>query len=127
AFWGEVPLRLEVVRDLSHQQLKKSPQTEIYKQIIQDLLDAEPVCLSADELNAPGRISRTTVQALLARAYMWQAGYPVEADTWGEALKWAREVKNSNLHRLYQEVDGVNGYQAMFINMCSNKYDLTYR
>lgn len=127
AFWGDVPLRLEVVRDLSHQQLKKSSQTEIYKQIIQDLLDAEKVCRPADELNAPGRISKTTVQALLARAYMWQAGYPVEADTWEEALTWAREVKKSNLHQLYKEEDGVNGYRAMFINMCSNKYDLTYR
>lgn len=98
AFWGEVPLRLEVVRDLSHQQLKKSPQTDIYKQIIEDLLDAEQGCRPADELNAPGRISQTTVQALLARAYMWQAGYPVEAGTWGEALKWARKVKTSGLH-----------------------------
>lgn len=127
AFWGEVPLRLEIVRDLSHQQLKKSPQTDIYKQIIQDLLDAEQGCRPADELNAPGRISQTTVQALLARAYMWQAGYPVEADTWGEALKWARKVKASNLHHLYKEADGVNGYRSLFINMCSNKYDLTYR
>jgi len=127
AFWGEVPLRLEVVRDLSHQQLKKSPQVDIYKQIIKDLLDAEKGCRPADELNAPGRISQTTAQALLARAYMWQAGYPVEADTWGEALKWAREVKKSKLHQLYKDVDGVNGYRALFINMCSNKYDLTYR
>lgn len=127
AFWGEVPLRLEVVRDLSHQQLKKSPQTDIYKQIIKDLLDAEQGCRPADELNAPGRISQTTVQALLARAYMWQAGYPVEADTWGEALKWARKVKTSGLHHLYKETDGVNGYRSLFINMCSNKYDLTYR
>lgn len=127
AFWGEVPLRLEVVRDLSQQQLKKSPQSAIYKQIIQDLLDAEQACRPADELNASGRISKTTVQALLARAYMWEAGYPVEADTWGEALKWAREVKKSRLHELYPETDGVNGYRAMFINMCSNKYDLTHR
>ena len=55
AFWGEVPLRLEVVRDLSQQQLKKSPQSAIYEQIIQDLLDAEQACRPADELNAPGR------------------------------------------------------------------------
>lgn len=127
AFWGEVPLRLEVVRDLSHQQLKKSSQVDIYKQIIDDLLDAEKGCRPADELNAPGRISQTTVQALLARAYMWQAGYPVEADTWGEALKWARKVKTSNLHHLYKETDGIDGYRSLFINMCSNKYDLTYR
>ena len=128
AYWGEVPLRLEVVRDLAQQQLKKSSQPEIYRQIIKDLEEAEPGCLPADELNAPGRIAKTTVQALLARAYMWQAGYPVEADTWEDALIWARKVRDSGLHTLYKMTeDGVNGYRALFINMCSNKYDLTYR
>jgi len=128
AYWGEVPLRLEVVRDLAQQQLKKSSQPEIYKQIIKDLEEAEPGCLPADELNAPGRIAKTTVQALLARAYMWQSGYPVEANTWEEALIWARKVRDSGLHTLYKTTeDGVNGYRALFINMCSNKYDLTYR
>lgn len=127
AFWGEVPLRLEASRDLSVQQKKRASQTEIYASIINDLLDAEKDCLPADELDAPGRIAKTTVQALLARAYMWQAGYPVYADTWGEALKWAREVKDSGLHQLYRDEDGMNGYQALFRNMCSDKYDLKYR
>lgn len=127
AFWGEVPMRLTPTSDLSQQLLKKSPQPEIYKQIIADLMDAEQNCRPADELNAPGHVSKTTAQALLARAYMWQAGYPVEANTWGEALKWAREVKKSGLHHLYQETNGVNGYSALFINMCSNLYDLNDR
>lgn len=127
AFWGEVPLRLEASRDLSVQQKKRASQAEIYAQIIKDLLEAEKDCLPADELNSPGRIAKTTVQALLARAYMWEAGYPVYADTWGEALKWAREVKNSSLHQLYKDEDGMNGYQALFKNMASNNYDLKYR
>lgn len=127
AFWGEVPLRLEPTKDLYSQQLAKSSQEDIYAQIISDLTDAEKGCRPADELNTPGRISKTTVQALLARAYMWEAGYPVYADTWDDALMWAREVKKSGLHHLYQAENGVNGYRAMFINMCSNKYDLTYR
>lgn len=127
AFWGEVPLRTEPSRDLSIQQKKKSPQTEIYAQITKDLLEAEQGCLPADELNAPGRISKTTAQALLARAYMWEAGYPVYADTWDDALYWAREVKKSGLHRLYGDEDGMNGYRALFKNMCSNLYDLDAR
>lgn len=127
AFWGDVPLRLEVVRDLSQQQLKKSPQAKIYEQILEDLLVAEDGCLPADELNAPGRISQTTVQALLARTYMWRSGYPMETGDWEEALKWARKVRDSKLHQLYKSEDGVDGYRAMFINMCSNKYDLKYK
>lgn len=128
AYWGAVPLRLEPTRDLSNQLLERSSQKDIYeKVIIKDLLVAAENCIPADQLNSPGRISQTTAWALLARAYMWEAGYPVMANTWGEALKWARKVKESKLHRLYQDENGVNGYQALFINMCSDKYDLTYR
>ena len=127
AFWGEVPLRLEATRDLDTQQLKRASQEEIYEAIINDLTDAEESCRPADELDTPGRVSKTTVQALLARAYMWEAGYPVYADTWDEALYWARKVKESGLHNLYQEEDGMNGYCALFKNMCSNLYDLQYR
>lgn len=127
AFWGEVPLRLEPSYDLSKQLLKKSSQADIYKQIITDLEEAETGCLSVRELNAPGRISVTTAQALLARAYMWQAGYPVYAGTWDKALKYAQKVKQSGLHSLYPQEGSLNGYRALFVNMCSNKYDLTAR
>ena len=127
AFWGEVPLRLEPTYDLTTQLLKKSSQNDIYERIILDLKDAEEGCLNVRELNTPGRISRTTAQALLARAYMWQAGYPVYADSWDKALEYARKVKQSGLHRLYPQAEGVNGYRALFINMCSNRYDLTAR
>lgn len=154
AYWGEVPLRLTPTKDLSSQLLAKSPQADIYAQIIRDLKDAEEGCLPADELNAPGRISQTTVQALLARAYIWQSGYPVYADTWNEALEYARKVRDSGLHSLNYQPTSVttslpdyvigddnsansveckdrsyynNGYCSLFINMCSNLYDLTAR
>ena len=127
AFWGEVPLRLVGTKDLSNQLMAKSEQSKIYEQIIADLEAAEAGCLSARELSGPGRISTTTAQALLARAYMWQSGYPVYADTWDKALEYAQKVKDSRLHRLHQQSDGVNGYHSLFIKMCSNQYDLTTR
>ena len=127
AFWGEVPLRLEPTLDLSDQLKKKSSQSDIYNQIITDLLDAEASCLNAKDLNGPGRISKTTAQALLARAYMWQSGYPVYSNTWDKALEYALKVKKSGLHRLHKDTDGINGYRALFIKMCSNQYDLNTR
>ena len=68
-------------------------------------------------------MSQTAAQALLARAYMWQAGYPLYADTWGEALKWARKVADSGRHNLLPREKG--GYRQVFINLCSNLYDLS--
>lgn len=128
AYWGEVPLRLTPTRDLTTQLLEKSSQEAIYAQIIRDLKAAESGCLPADELNAPGRISRTTAQALLARAYIWQSGYPVYADTWEEARTYAKKVMDSNLHHLYGKNDANHqGYRDLFINMCSNRYDLEAR
>lgn len=125
AFWGEVPLRITPTYDLTTQLLKKSPQADIYKQIIADLEEAAASCLPADKLESPGRVSQTAAYALLARAYLWAAGYPVYADTYEKALEAARIVRRSGLHRLYPQNQG--GYQEVFIKMCSNQYDLTYR
>lgn len=150
AYWGEAPLRLTPTKDLSTQLLAKSPQADIYAQIIKDLQEAEAGCFPADELNSPGRISQTTAQALLARAYLWQSGYPVYANTWDKALEYARKVRDSQLHTLNKTATSVvtqlpdytigtgttgyrdrsyysNGYCSLFINMCSNLYDLTAR
>lgn len=143
AYWGEAPLRLETTRDLSKQQLKKSPQAAIYKQIFEDLtfgagtvsdegdVKTAGACLPADKLNTPGRISRTAAQALLARAYLWYAGYPTNGNTWKEARAYAKAVMNSGLHQLKQSesTDPLhrNPYHTVFIDMCSNKYDLTDR
>lgn len=125
AFWGEVPLRLEPTYDLSTQLKAKATQPEIYAQITADLLDAAENCLDVRELPGPGRVSKTAAQALLARAYMWQAGYPLYADTWDDALDWARRVVESGRHNLLPRDNG--GYRQVFINMCSNLYDLNTR
>lgn len=123
SFWGEVPLRLTGTRDLNSQKLARSPQIDIYKQIISDLEAAEQGCLTADELAEAGHISVTTAQALMARAYMWMSGYPVYADKWNEALTYARKVRDSELHELVQERGELNGYEALFIDLCSDKYN----
>lgn len=142
AYWGEAPLRLETTMDLSHQLLKKAPQKELYEQIFKDLafgageVDSEGKvvtpghCWPADKLNTPGRISQTTAQALLARAYLWYAGYPTYGNTWQEARNYALAVMKSNLHDLNKaaiDMAYTNGYHSVFINMCSNRYDLTAR
>ena len=118
-FWGEVPLRLTATRDLKSQKLKRSPQIDIYNQIISDLEEAEKGCLTADELAQAGHISVTTAQALMARAYMWMSGYPVYADKWNEALTYARKVRDSELHELVQDRGDLNVYEALFIVLCS--------
>ena len=123
AFWGEVPLRLEPTYNLDTQLKAKATQAEIYAQITADLKDAAEGCLDVRELPSPGRMSQTAAEALLARAYMWQAGYPLYADTWGEALNWARKVADSGRHNLLPRENG--GYRQVFINMCSNLYDLS--
>lgn len=125
SFWGDVPLRLEATKDLSTQKLKRTPQAEVYNQIVLDLKEAIEGCATASKLNSPGRISKTTAQALLARAYVWMSGYPVNANKWEDALQTAMAVKTSNEHKLYEAAD--SSYQRLFTNMCSNKYDLKSR
>lgn len=125
AFWGEVPLRLEPTYGLDSQQMPKASQPQIYAQITADLEAAARDCADVRELSGPGRMSKTAAQALLARAYIWQAGYPLYADTWHKALDCVRAVVDSGRHSLLPRSAG--GYRQLFINMCSNLYDLNWR
>lgn len=52
AYWGEVPLRLTPTHDLGKQQLKKSPQADIYAQIVSDLEAAGEGCYDSGSPHA---------------------------------------------------------------------------
>ena len=50
--------------------LAKSPLTDIYKQIVKDMQEAEKLVLDIDALGYNERITKTGVQAILARVFL---------------------------------------------------------
>ena len=78
---------------------------------------------TADQLNGPGRISKSTVQGILARVYLKMGGFPLYKgkEAFEKAAYWARKVRNSRLHTLNPD------YKEVFTNLSKDIYDLTYR
>ncbi len=121
SIWGDVPFRTEASYNLNNTQMPRTPQADILEQLVLDLQYAAEKCYSYKELMSPGRISQTAAQALLARTYMYLCGYPNNQDKWQEMYNAAQAVETSGIHRLNQ-----NGYEDVFIKLCSDKYDMAY-
>jgi len=92
--WGEVPLQLKSSSsDSKIEQLAKSTQTEVFNQIISDLdfaaLNAPTTYSSSNPGMDKGRITKYTVYALQADAYLWM-------DKYEECIAACDKVINSN-------------------------------
>lgn len=109
--FGEVPLKLTPTESPDEKPLPKSSLAEIYAQIVKDMKMAEEMVLEADLLGSNERVSRSAVQAVLARVFLKMAGSPLE-DTarYADALEYADKVINSGFHSLNPD------YQQIFIN-----------
>lgn len=119
--WNDVPLRLEptTVTGASSINVPATPAKEVYAQVIKDMTEAIDKCRPADFFNYSSRVSKTTVQGILARVTLTMAGYPLlDKSKYAEALHWANEVKNSGIHSLNPS------YKQIFINQARNIYEI---
>jgi len=106
--WGDVPLVLALDPPNN---LTRSPKTEVYKQIKEDLLAAiadldEKSGQPADQL---GRASKGSARALLAKVYLFEGDFV-------NAEKYAMEVINSlqyDLEPVFANASGVDGEQGI--------------
>lgn len=121
--WGDVPLRDKGVKTPDEVMLKGTPQFEVLTWAASEM----EACLefANEELTLqPSRVTKTTVQGILARVYLFLAGSSV---TGGDktafltkARDYAKAVIESGKHKLNPE------YSQVFINMISDKYDTEY-
>ncbi len=121
--WGDVPLRDTAAKSPSNVQLAATPQAEVLQWCVEEMeqcIDPLPEGMEG----APSRITRSAVQGILARAYLFMAGKTVQGldshAMYEKAAYWAHEVIDSNLHKLNDD------YTQVFINMISDKYDTSY-
>lgn len=122
--FGEVPLKLTPTVSPDEKYLAKSSLEEIYSRILEDMTSAEKLVFDIDELGCNERVSKTAVQAVLARVYLKMAGEPLtpKAERYSEkalgyyeqALHYTSEVIASGRHSLNPE------YDQIFINQIKN-------
>lgn len=115
SYFGEVPLKLTPTESPEEKPLPKSSLAEIYAQIVKDMKTAEEMTLEIDALGSNERVSRTAVQAVLARVFLKMAGQPLgDTSRYTDALTYADKVIISNKHSLNPD------YKQIFINHCQD-------
>lgn len=121
ANFGAVPL----VTDGSAEIVSHRPSSsvkEVYDQILKDMYKAVDMVYPADTFAHSGKVTRTVVQAMLARVCLYMAGNPLnDTSRYAEALEWARKVKTSQLHGLDPD------YTAVFKRLMNDQYETVYR
>jgi starch-binding outer membrane protein, SusD/RagB family len=131
--FGDVPLKTQLSTDMGTDfNLSRTPTKEIYAFILKEMTEAEPLVVAINapqDFQASGPtttvVSRTAVQAVLARVCLSMAGEPLKDETkYKDALDWAQKVVNSNLHSLnatpLAQAAGTPAYARLFINNMQN-------
>ncbi len=124
--WVNVPLRLKSTNSYNEVKCAATPQLEVLQFVVSEMED----CLEniTDDLTyAPSDVTKTTVEGILARIYLYMAGEAVSGTTqaqkheyFGKAADYAKMVIDSGLHKLNPD------YSQVFINMIGDKYDTEY-
>jgi hypothetical protein len=117
--FGAVPLKLTSTKSPIEPALPRTPIAEVYTQIVKDLQDAEKLTRDITYYGYNGRISKTAVQAMLARVYLTMAGYPLRDEAkYADARTYALKVMQSDVHALSPS------FSQIFINHAQDKYDI---
>lgn len=88
--WGDVPIKLHyTASDEDLVSIAKSSQSDVLDAVIADLVRAEPLVRETFGSTAAdkGKITRYTVNALLADAYLWQDEFQKAADACDEIIR----------------------------------------
>ncbi len=127
--FGDVPLRTAPTSSVNNTSIPRTPARDVYAQILKDMTDAEGKVQTSTAIgNSSSRISKTTVEGILARVCLYMAGYPLhDQSKYADALSWASKVVASGEHALRTTYDATltnSAYSQIFINEARNVYDV---
>jgi starch-binding outer membrane protein, SusD/RagB family len=118
--WGDVPLLLEPTVDSRLVNNPRTPSKQVYDQVVADLKEANNLVNPYTENGNPVHVSKTAVQAMLARVFLKMAGEPLkDVSKFLDARAWADSVIQSGIHSLNPS------YPQIFINETADLYDNT--
>ncbi|WP_119080043.1 RagB/SusD family nutrient uptake outer membrane protein [Chitinophaga alhagiae] len=119
--FGDVPLILNTVSSVLGNDVARSPAADVYEQITKDMKEAEQLVQTASQAAIGGRISQSAVRGVLARVYLYWAGYPLmNTAKYQDARDWAKKVMDDAEagHQLNPS------FSQVFVNYAQDKYDI---
>jgi hypothetical protein len=124
--FGDVPLKTQLTTDMgTNYSLPRTPVKTIYPYIIREMMSADSTVQTMPQANSPTIITKSAVEAMLARVCLTMAGNPVnDATKYTDALNWAQKVINSGLFSLnstpLSQYPTTPAYARLFINNMQN-------
>ncbi len=126
-----VPLKLKLSTEMGTDfNLPRTSSKEVYDYIINEMTESEAMVPSINvpqswqsSAPTPSVVSKSAIQAILARVCLSAAGKPVSDNSkYQLALTWAQKLISSNLHTLNSAslVAGTPAYARVFINNVKN-------
>lgn len=121
--FGDVPLILSTPKSVSLEELQiaRTPQKDVYEQILKDMATAATLVRPASDFveAGGGRINQSTVYGIMARVALNMAGYPVnDTDKYALARECCEKVIGLNFHELNPD------FTQVFKNYMQKKYDI---
>lgn len=117
--WGDVPLVTAPATGVKSTDVARTSASAVYDFIVSEMTAAEGKVKTATNWGFGGRISKTTVEGILARVCLYRAGYPLQdAAKYQDALTWATKAIQSGEHALNPS------YRQIFINYAQDLYDV---
>ncbi len=120
--WYEVPLRKESFKDVNNSSMEATPNKEALDWIVQEMEACVDMVDDSEYDKSPSYVKKNTVMGILARVYLWRAGYPNNGGTadYQKAAEWAKKVKDSGKHQLNPDME------QFWKNLAQDKYDEVY-
>lgn len=117
--WGAVPMPLEPIKTPTSINKERTPITEVYARIIEDMKYAENVLPAASALgpSSAGRISKNTAQGILARVYLSMTGFPLnDQSKYNDVITWCQKVITTGENYLNPN------YADLFVKQARDEY-----
>lgn len=120
--FGDIPLILKSTSVLSDSGVSlpaRTPKTDVYSKIVEDMEDAVDLVKDIDEIGNAGQVNKSAVWGVLARVHLNIAGFPInDKSHFKKARTCALQIINSRLHELNPD------FQQIFINYAQDLYDI---
>jgi hypothetical protein len=121
--WGDVPL---VTRPISSDEaftMTRTPQAEVYNQVISDLQFAATNLTAPDKVPQPGRASNGAANTLLGKVYLTQGNKPAAA----QALQKVYTAYNGTLYDLLPDYGALWGATLAQKNTKESVFEVQYK
>lgn len=124
--FGDVPLKTTLTTELgTNFNLPRNSAKEVYEFVIKEMEEAHELAESMTSVRTTSVVTKSAIEAMLARVCLSMAGNPVNDDTkYAKALFWAKKTIDANIHSLYSSPHPLYAetpaYARVFINNMQN-------